>query len=97
SIYNRFMPYIDKLLGRDERIVFHTRRHGFVLFSRIFKELLILIVIVVGFFALQQTQLEQRQILNIGLAAVTLIVLIAILMDFLRWKSEEFTVTNRRV
>lgn len=90
------MGYVDKLLGANERIVFQTKRHGFVLLGMVFKEILILAVVVVGIFALRQMAFEQQGFLQLALLLVALLAIGSMTVDFLRWKSEGFIITNRR-
>lgn len=89
------MSYVQKLLGTNERIVFATKRHAFVLLGRVFKETLVLAVVAVGIFALPE--FPQKGFLQLALMLVGLIAFISMGMDFLKWKNEEFFITNRRV
>jgi uncharacterized membrane protein YdbT with pleckstrin-like domain len=89
------MSYVQKLLGANERIVFATKRHAFVLLGRVLKEILVLAVIAVGIFAVPD--FPQKGFLQIALMVVGLIALISMAMDFLKWQSEGFFITNRRV
>ena len=91
------MSYIDKLLGANEKILCSTRRHLFVLFGQILKELLILIVLIVGFFALKKLRPEHSFPFEIAFGILGLVVLVSILIDVLRWTNEGYLVTNRRV
>src|ERR1041385_7491803 len=92
------MGYIDKLLSADEKILFATRKHFFVLFGNIFKEILIFIVLVIGYFAIRG-RLDPNYSLWFQLAfgVLGLIVLVSILIDVMHWQNEEFFVTTRRV
>ena len=89
------MNYIKRLLPQNEQILFLTRRHGFVLLSRSFKELLILAALVVGLFAIRR--LPDATYGMIAIAVVAAVVLVSMLFDVLRWQYEQFIVTNRRV
>lgn len=89
------MSYVQKLLGTNERIVFATKRHAFVLLGRVFKETLVLAVVAVGIFALPE--FPQKGFLQLALMLVALIAFISMGMDVLKWKNEEFFITNRRV
>lgn len=91
------MSYIDKLLGASERIIFRTKRHAFVLLGSIFKELLVLAVVIVGAVVAQSLTFAQKGFLEIALLFIAVIAIISMLMDFMRWQSEEFIITNRRV
>ena len=49
------MGYVEKLLGTNEQILFRTRRHFFDIFGKLLKELLVLIVVIIGFVALDRS------------------------------------------
>jgi len=89
------MGYIQKLLGANERIVLATKRHPFVLLGRVFKEILVLAVVVVGILAIPD--FAEKVILQFALGLVGVIALVSMGLDFLKWRSEEFFITNRRV
>ncbi len=91
------MTYIQKILTSDEQVLAHTRAHFLVLVSRIFKEILILAVLIVGFIAVQRLPEEQAIWFQVALAVLAIIVLLSILLDTVKWKSEEYLVTSRRV
>ncbi|HJZ12875.1 MAG TPA: PH domain-containing protein [Acidobacteriota bacterium] len=91
------MSYVEKLLGANEKILAATKRHVFVLLGQVFKELLILIVLTVGYFAIREWRETQSFPFEIIFAAVAFVVLISILIDILRWSNEQFLVTTRRV
>ena len=92
------MSYVEKILGTNEKILARTRTHFFVLFGRIFKEVLILAVLIVGYIAVTKAlQKEQVFFFEIAFIVVAVIVLISMLVDFLRWSNEEYMVTTRRV
>jgi uncharacterized membrane protein YdbT with pleckstrin-like domain len=92
------MSYVEKILGANEAILARTKAHFFVLFGRIFKEIIILIVLVVGYITVRtELQTDQAFLFQIAFLVVGIIVLISLLADFLRWKNEEYIVTTRRV
>jgi uncharacterized membrane protein YdbT with pleckstrin-like domain len=92
------MEYIKKLLSANEEILFKTRRHLFVVFGHIVKELLILLALGVAWFAIYQwASPEYSGIFQLLIAAVALIVIISMFLDLLRWSRDSFYVTNRRV
>jgi hypothetical protein len=84
--------YLEGLLGENEQIILETHQHWFVLFSRIFVELFLIAVLLVGIFAAYTVY---------PLAIYGLILLIAplagILHDVLVWWNKAYIVTNRRV
>lgn len=87
------MDYIKKLLAANEVVLLRTRRHWFVLFGAIFKELLILIILAVAGVLLTGV----APVAWVILGALAIIVLLSMLIDVLRWQNQEFLVTNRRV
>jgi uncharacterized membrane protein YdbT with pleckstrin-like domain len=91
------MSYLEKLLGANEKILARTRKHVFVLFARLFRETLILIVLTIGLLALQTREFEEKILFQLGFAAVMAVVAVSVLIDMLRWQNEEFVVTTRRV
>jgi len=91
------MSYIQKLLGQDEQILFETRRHLFVLFGQMFKEFLILIVLIAGWIVIHGKQDPSFYWVELALAIIAVMVLLSMVVDFVRWNSESFYVTNRRV
>jgi uncharacterized membrane protein YdbT with pleckstrin-like domain len=91
------MKYLDRLLGKDEQILFRTRQHFFVIFSGILREVLILIVVGVGFFAVERWSPSQAPLFYIVLSLVALVAVVSMIIDILRWRAEEFLITNHRV
>jgi uncharacterized membrane protein YdbT with pleckstrin-like domain len=91
------MSYIGKLLGKDEVILLQTRRHLFVLLGQFFKELLILAALVAGWIVIHQYAQPEYLWIEIVIAAIAVVVVISLFIDWLRWNNETFFVTNRRV
>ena len=91
------MSYLNEMLGEGESIVFASRQHGFVLFTRLLAELvLIALLVALAVFALQWTGPE-GQFVAIGAAIIGVLVLLSVLKDVLRWRNDQFVVTDRRV
>lgn len=88
------MDYISKLLAANEVVLFRTRRHWFVLFSDTFKEMLTLVALVVAGILLTPVVGPMAWM---AFGALAVLVSISVLVDFLRWKNQEFLITNRRV
>jgi uncharacterized membrane protein YdbT with pleckstrin-like domain len=87
------MDYLKSLLAANEEVVFRTRRHWFVLFGATFKEFLLLVSFVVaGIFLTPVAPWAWM-----AFSAMGMLVFISMLLDFLRWRNQEFLVTNRRV
>ena len=85
--------YLEGLLGENERILLETHQHWFVLFNKIFLEIiLILIIIAASLFAAA----NWNSIAIVGLALV-LVPLAGMLRDIMVWRNNAYLVTNRRV
>ena len=84
--------YLESLLGENEHIVLETHQHWFVLFSRIFVELFLIVVLIVG-ISTAYTVYPQA---FFGFILV-LVPLAGILHDVLVWRNKAYVVTNRRV
>jgi uncharacterized membrane protein YdbT with pleckstrin-like domain len=84
--------YLESLLGENEHIILETHQHWFVLFSRIFVELFLIAVLLVGIVAAYTVY---------PLAIYGLLLLIAPLAgishDLLVWRNKAYVITNRRV
>ncbi len=83
------------MLGPDETILFVSRRHAFVLMGQFFKELLVLAVLIAGWIVIRND--ADLFWLQVALGLLALLVLGSMLMDWIRWNSEAFYITNRRV
>jgi uncharacterized membrane protein YdbT with pleckstrin-like domain len=90
------MSYISKLLGANETILIRTKRHFFVLLSMVLKEILLLLIFVGVIVFLEYRQIG-NPIVEIGIGIAAFLVVISIIVDIMRFRSEEFIVTNRRV
>jgi uncharacterized membrane protein YdbT with pleckstrin-like domain len=84
--------YLEGLLGEREQILFETHQHWFVLFGKIFIELLLIAVIIAG----SLIAYPFYPIAIYGLVLV-LVPLVGILNDVMVWRNKAFIVTNRRV
>ena len=84
--------YLESLLGENEQILFETHQHWFVLFGKIFLELLLIVVIVGGVFVAQAFY----PMAIYGLILV-IVPLIGMLNDILVWRNKAYIVTNHRV
>jgi uncharacterized membrane protein YdbT with pleckstrin-like domain len=85
--------YLESLLGENEQILFETHQHWFVLFGKIFLELLLIVVIVGGVFA-AYTFYSPMAIYGLILVLVPLV---GIMSDVLVWRNKAYIVTNHRV
>lgn len=84
--------YLEGLLGEREQILYETHQHWFVLFGRIFLELLLIAFIIGG----SLIAYPFYPIAIYGLILV-LVPLIGILNDVMVWRNKAYIVTNRRV
>ena len=84
--------YLEGLLGENEQILLETHQHWFVLFGKIFLEILLIALLIGAVFA---TYL----VYPIAFYGIFLVVvpLIGMLNDILVWRNKAYIVTNRRV
>jgi uncharacterized membrane protein YdbT with pleckstrin-like domain len=85
--------YLEELLGENEQILLETHQHWFVLFGKIFLELLLIVVIVGGVFA-AYTFYSPMAIYGLILVLVPVI---GMLNDILVWRNKAYIVTSHRV
>lgn len=90
------MSYIKKLLGNDETVLMEARRHIFVLLGQLFKEILLLTVLMIGWIVIRSYGNPDLRWLEIALIIISIFVLISMFIDWIRWKNEAFFITNRR-
>ncbi len=93
------MAYLDRLLAPGERVVVRTRRHAVVLLRSIGAALF---VILAGLFLAIYIGgigrfTEPARLWAWGGVGIALLGLLVALPAWLRWRSEEFLVTDRRV
>jgi len=93
------MDYLKQLLSTNEKVLFQTHQHMFVVLGHITRQLIILLVLIAGMLILtrQLPTSEYLWILQIAFAALSLIVLVFMLFDVLRWRTQRYIVTSRRV
>lgn len=85
--------YIKSLMGQKERILLLTRQHWFVLFSTIFLEIILTLILVAGVIA---ATTFWSPIAAVG-SILVLVPLVGMVRDILIWTNRQFIVTNRRV
>ncbi len=90
------MGYTEKLLGTNEKILNRTRRHPFTLLSGMFKELIILAVLITGYIAIQKWP-DAPVFFPYVFGVLALVTVLSMVGDFLRWHNEAFIVTTFRV
>ena len=87
--------YIQDLLAENERILLVTRQHGFVIFSNILLEILLIVLLVAGVTA---AQMFFPLVPTVSLGYILVLVPIAgMIRDILIWSNRQYIVTNRRV
>lgn len=101
------MAYIDQLLGRGEQIVYIARQHLFVLVANILAELTLIAVLVAAgvasnwAFSTNTTpligSLTASSLILLICVVISVIVMISGFMDYLRWTTEQYIITDRRV
>ena len=84
--------YLEELLGENEKILLETHQHWFVLFGKIFLELLLILLILGGVFFTYPFY----PLASYGLILV-LVPLIGILNDVIAWRNKAYIVTSHRV
>ncbi|MEI7642756.1 MAG: PH domain-containing protein [Chloroflexales bacterium] len=103
------MAYIDQLLGRDEQILYVARQHLFVLIVSILAELgQIALLVAAGVISNNAFGKATPPVIVIGnltasnlilltCVIISVIVMISGFIDYLRWNTEQYVVTDRRV
>jgi uncharacterized membrane protein YdbT with pleckstrin-like domain len=101
------MAYVDQLLGRGEQILYIARQHLFVLIANILAELALIAVLVSAgvasnwAFSTNTTpligSLTASSLILLLCVMISVIVLISGFIDYLRWTTEQYIVTDRRV
>lgn len=84
--------YLDGLLGESEQILLETHQHWFVLFGKIFVELLLIVLLIGGSLALSAFY----PVALYGLILI-LVPFVGLLTDVMVWRNKAYIVTNRRV
>lgn len=101
------MAYIDELLGRGENILYVARQHVFVLISHVVTELIVIGLLIAAAVVSREAFRGSPTLLVGDMPASTLIplicgilslfVLISGFIDYLRWNTEQYVVTDQRV
>ncbi len=84
--------YLENLLGENEHVVLETHQHWFVLFNKIFLEIILIAIIVAAVII----GMMFYPIAVYGFILV-LVPLIGLVRDVMIWQSNAFIVTNRRI
>ena len=93
------MSYLNELLADDEQIHYEAHQHPFVFLARIITETVVLLVLVgtVWFLATKGISNPQRPWILLILGVMAAAVFASAIYDFLRWRTEQFVLTDRRV
>lgn len=84
--------YLQELLGENEKILLETHQHWFVLFGKIFLELVLIVIIIAG----SLIAYPFYPVAIFGLILV-IVALIGMLNDILVWRNKAYIVTTHRV
>jgi membrane protein YdbS with pleckstrin-like domain len=99
------MAYIDELLGRGEQILSVARQHVFVLIGHVLMESVVIGLLIAAAVVSNRAfrpgpivaNMPASTFVPLACAILSLFVLISGLLDFLRWNTEQYVVTDRRV
>ncbi len=101
------MAYLDQLLGRGEQILYIARQHLFVLIANILAELsLIALLVAAGVtsnWAFKDSttpivgSFTASSLILLICVTISIIVMISGFIDYLRWNTEQYVITDRRV
>ncbi len=100
------MAYVDELLGRDEQVVYVARQHPFTLFGSVMAELFLIALLIAAAVLSQQASGAPRvlaagmtlgEIVLLICVVISLVVLVSALIDYLRWNSRQYVITDQRV
>lgn len=84
--------YLESLLGENEEVLLKTHQHWFVLFNKIFLEIILAAILIGGSLIAS----NYNPIAIYGLILV-LVPIIGLIRDVLVWRNNSYIVTNRRV
>jgi len=91
-------PYLEHLLGENERILLTSRQHWFILARSIFFEIAVILVIFVAVtFALTLMASDYYVLIAIVGFLVMLLFIASLIRDVLIWSNHQYIVTNWRV
>lgn len=100
------MSYIESLLGRGEQVLYVARQHIFVLIANILTELTLIALLVAAGVASNMAfdpsnvvfgSMTASRLILLICVAISVVVLISGFIDYMRWTSEQYIVTDRRV
>src|SRR5215212_7794798 len=85
--------YLEELLGENEKILLETHQHWFVLFGKIFLEIMLIAIIIGGTLLITYTSYPGA----IYALILVIVPLIGMMNDILVWRNKAYIVTNHRV
>ncbi len=92
------MSYLRNLLGEDEEILFTTRQHWFIPLAHVLTELIVLsILIIAGIVVPRVLPTIPDTLVYVTMMVLGFIVFLSGLADVMRWRNEQFVITDRRV
>jgi uncharacterized membrane protein YdbT with pleckstrin-like domain len=93
------MSYLRNLLGEGEEIIFSTRQHWFIPFFHVLTEIVPICLLIAAAVVVGEAFKEEISSSVVYLVATALgfIVFLSALGDILRWRNEQFVITDRRV
>lgn len=92
------MSYLHNLLGEGEEIVFTTRQHWFIPLAHILTELIVLVILSIAAIVVPAVfNIGNEVIVYLVMGALGLIVILSAFADIMRWRNEQFVITDRRV
>lgn len=84
--------YLEELMGENEQILLETHQHWFVLFGKIFLELVLIVIIIAG--SLIASPFYPMAIYGLILVIVPLV---GMMSDIMVWRNKAYIVTSHRV
>jgi uncharacterized membrane protein YdbT with pleckstrin-like domain len=92
------MSYLHNLLGEGEEIVFTTRQHWFIPLAHILTELIVLAILTIVAMVVPAVFPNIPEgVVYLATAGLGLIVILSAVGDIMRWRNEQFVITDRRV
>lgn len=92
------MSYLKRLLGENEDVVFATRQHWFIPLAHVLTEIVLLGLLTAVVVIIPRTRWQvDLSLVYIIAAALGILVIFSAVGDMLRWKNEQFVITDRRV
>jgi hypothetical protein len=89
--------YIESMLGEHEKIVYVTHQHWFILFSSIFLEIALILIIFAGTVLISIALPIYAILIVAGGFILFLMPLATMTRDILEWTNRQYIITNRRV